>query len=125
MATMTPPNPQTQIQLTDTQQAYQAFVDACQALSPIATDTNDYPTRIANLAMNSTAGSLFSNAVSDWVTHFQQLWTLLGQITAQIEAQYQAMAGVNDQNTDLAKNMSEPEFMPAQRVLATPATPAT
>ena len=102
MATMTPSNPQTQIQLEQTQQAYQAFLDVVQALSPIATDTNDYPQQIANLAMQSTAGKVFANCVSDWVAQFHQLWTVLGQITAQIEAQYQAMGGVENQNTELA-----------------------
>jgi len=99
---MTTPNPQTQIQLQDTQQAYQAFSDVVHALSPIASDANDYPAQIANLAMQSTAGTVFANAVGDWVANFHQLWTVLGQITNQIEAQYTAMTNTNNQNNDLA-----------------------
>jgi hypothetical protein len=105
---MTTPNPQTQIQLQDTQQAYQAFVDVCQALSPIAADTNDYPQQIANLAMQSTAGQVFANCVSDWVSNFHQLWTVLGQITAQVEAQYTAMQRNEATNTGLAHSMPAP-----------------
>jgi hypothetical protein len=99
---MTTPNSQMQIQLQDTYQAYQAFSDVVQALSPIANDVNDYPTRIANLAMSSTAGQVFASAVGDWVNNFHQLWTVLGQITKQIEAEYAAMLATNNHNTDLA-----------------------
>jgi hypothetical protein len=99
---MTTPNPQTQIQLQDTQQAYQAFADVCNALSPIATDANDYPQQITSLAMQSTAGAVFASCVSDWTANFNQLWTVLGQITAQLETQYTAMTATNNQNTDSA-----------------------
>lgn len=99
---MTTPNPQLQIQLHDTQQAYQAFYDVVQTLSPIASDVNDYPTQIANLAMQSTAGKVFANAVDDWVTNFHQLWTVLGQITNQVETQYRLMLANESKNTGLA-----------------------
>ena len=103
---MTTPNPQTQIQLQDTLQAYQAFADVCQTLKPIANDANDYPQQIANFAMQSTAGTVFASCVSDWTTNFHQLWTVLQQITAQLETQYTAMKSTNDQNTDLASGVS-------------------
>jgi hypothetical protein len=99
---MSTPNQQTQIQLQDTHQAYLAFSDVVQALSPIASDANDYPVRIANLAMQSTAGAIFSNAVGDWVANFNQLWTVLCQITNQVEKQYTVMLATNNQNNDLA-----------------------
>ena len=99
---MTTLNPQTQIQLQDTKLAYQAFVEVCQTLSPIATDANDYPQQIKNLAMQSTAGTVFAACIDDWTSNFNHLWTVLGQITAQIEAQYAAMTATNGDNTDLA-----------------------
>jgi hypothetical protein len=99
---MTTPNPQTQIQLQDTQQAYQAFLEVVQTLSPIASDANDYPQQIANVAMQSTAGSMFAGCVSDWISNFNVLWTVLGQITGQIETQYQTMTANEGQNTGLA-----------------------
>lgn len=101
---MTTPNPlaQTQIQLQDTQQAYLAFSDAVATLSPIASDVNDYPVQIANFAMQSTAGTVFANAVADWVSNFRQLWTVLEQITNQVETQYTEMQAANSQNNDLA-----------------------
>jgi hypothetical protein len=99
---MTTPNPQTQIQLQDTQQAYQAFLDVYQTLSPIATDANDYPQQIANVAIQSTAGAVFASCVGDWTDNFNQLWAVLKQITAQLETQYTAMMATNNQNTDLA-----------------------
>jgi hypothetical protein len=99
---MTASNPQTQIQLQDTLQAYQAFADVCQTLSPIANDVNDYPQQIANLAMQSTAGTVFANCVGDWTANFYQVWTVLGQITTQLEAQYTAMKATEGTNTDLA-----------------------
>jgi hypothetical protein len=99
---MTTPNSQTQIQLQDTLMAYQAFSEVVHTLSPIANDANDYPQQIANLAMQSTAGTVFASAVSDWTANFYQVWTVLGQITAQIENQYTAMTATNNDNTDLA-----------------------
>ena len=99
---MTTPNPQTQIQLQDTLTAYQAFADAYHTLSPIANDANDYPQQIANLAMQSTAGTVFANCVGDWTANFYQVWTVLGQITTQLEAQYTAMKATEGTNTDLA-----------------------
>ena len=138
---MTTPNQQTQIQLQDTQQAYQAFNDVVQALSPIAADANDYPSQIANVAMQSTAGTVFASCISEWIANFFQIWTVLGQITAQIEASYSAMTATNVQNNDLAGSMSEPltttpaatpatpavttpDYIAPQTVAATPATPA-
>jgi hypothetical protein len=99
---MTTPNSQTQIQLQDTLKAYEAFSEVVNTLSPIANDANDYPTQIANLAMQSAAGTVFANCVSDWTNNFNQVWTVLGQITAQLEAQYTAMTATNNDNTDLA-----------------------
>ena len=103
---MTTPNSQMQIQLQDTQQAYQAFSGVVQALSPIANDVNDYPTQIATLAIQSTAGTVFANAVADWCSNFHQLWTVLGQITNQIETQYTTMTNTNNQNNALAATTS-------------------
>jgi hypothetical protein len=114
----TTPNSQTQIQLQDTQQAYQAFSDVVQALSPIASDVNDYPVRIADLAMQSTAGTKFATAVGDWVANFNQLWTVLEQITSQVEAQYTAMLATNNQNNDLAATTTRPA--PLAPVLISP-----
>jgi uncharacterized protein YukE len=95
-----------QIELSATRQAYQAFSDVCQALSPIATDANDYPTQIANFAIQSTAGTTFAGYISDWTTNFNQLWNVLQQITNQVETQYLTMLATNAKNTDLAGGVS-------------------
>jgi hypothetical protein len=123
---MTTTNTETQIQLQETQLAYQAFLDVCHALSPIATDANDYPQQIANTAMQSTAGTAFANCVSDWTANFNQLWTVLQQITAQIEAQHTAMANVESTNTGLATGTLNPGVAPDDiQQAATPPTPTS
>jgi hypothetical protein len=113
---MTTPNAETRIQLQETQQAYLAFEAVCQALGPIATDANGYPQQIANSAMQSTAGAAFASCVSDWTANFHQLWTVLQQITAQVQAQCTAMANVENVNTGLATQ--------ATPLAQTPPTPA-
>jgi hypothetical protein len=97
-----PQSPETQIQIQDTQRAYETFVGVSVALSPIATDANDFPQQIANVAMQSAAGNAFANSVSDWTGNFHQLWVVLQQITAQIGLQYTAMKEVEKANLDLA-----------------------
>jgi hypothetical protein len=52
--------------------------------------------------MQSTAGQVFAGAIGDWISNFNQVWTVLGQITTQLEQQYTAMKATNDGNTDLA-----------------------
>src|ERR1700677_924760 len=103
---MTTPSPQgqanTTIQLNYTHQAYLAFSDVVQALSPIANDANDYPARISNLAMQSPAGRVFSSAVAEWVSNFNSLWGGLEQITRQLETQYATMLAAENHNVNLA-----------------------
>lgn len=99
---MTNSNAETLIQLQEAQRAYEAFADVRTALSPIAADANDYPQRINTLALQGSAGPVFANCVQEWTTSFAHLWSVLGQITAQLEAQYQQMLKVNNLNNDLA-----------------------
>ena len=101
-----PQSPQTQIQMQDTQRAYEAFAAVVDALSPIAQDANDFPQQIANVAMQGAAGSAFASSVSDWTGNFHQLWVVLQQITQQIGQQYVAMKEAEKTNLDLATGTS-------------------
>lgn len=102
---MTNSNADTQIQLTETKQAYEAFAEVCKVLGPIASGANDYPQRITGLALQGAAGPAFASCVSEWTTGFYHLWSVLGQVTAQVEITYLHMLRINGLNSDLAAGL--------------------